>query len=89
MRTEERSRNDRWVAAALIPTIAGGLVLSVTWLVDVPTTVGALSFLAFAGGCVIAGSAAYLDARRSGGSFGASLWRGLKMFLGWLAAFFP
>ena len=89
MRPEEQRRNDRWVAVAVASTIAGGLVLLLDWFVDIPPGMSALGFLAFVGGCVVAGSAAYLNSRRAGMSFGSSLWRGLKMFFRWLAAFFP
>lgn len=63
---------------AILLALAGGLVLSVSWFVDVSLPIGIAAVIAIAIGVLAVGAAAFVSARRARRSFGTALSESFK-----------
>ncbi len=66
------------VLLAILVALAGGLVLSVSWFVDLSQPVAIAALVAIAIGVLAVGADAFVSARRAKRSFGAALRESLK-----------
>jgi hypothetical protein len=74
---------------ALFVSMAGGLVLAVSWFVPLSIQVFVISWAAFLGGIGVVGLLSAAHARSTGQGFWRSLGRGIRTSLGLLWDLFP